>query len=78
MLILTLISLPIGSVLGYFLAKLSVQMMRTESFRLPMFLEPRSFVYTIIVVILASLITSLFLKKQVRELDIIATLKGQE
>lgn len=77
-LVLTLLSLPIGSILGYFLAKASVGLMHTETFRLPMHIEPRSFVIAVVIVLGASLFTALVLRDQVRRLDIISTLKGQE
>lgn len=76
--ILTLISLPIGAFLGYGLAWLFVQSLDTELFSIPLIIKPATYGFAIIVVVTATAISSLIVRRRIDRLDLVAVLKTRE
>jgi len=76
--IITLISLPIGCVLGWAMARIMVEGFETELYRLPFIINPSTFGWAVIVVILSAMITGVLVARRVNQLDLVAVLKTRE
>lgn len=76
--ILTLLALPIGSAMGYTLCSLITKAYDTDTYRLPLVLSGRSFVFASGVVVLAALATALLVRRRIDRLDLVGVLKTRE
>ncbi len=76
--IVTVLALPLGMVIGYGLAALTVQAFSTEVYRLPLIILPRTYVMSAATVVSAALLSALVVQRRVRHLDLIAVLKTRE
>lgn len=76
--ILTLIALPIGCLLGLGMAFAVASGMSTELFRVPLVINPSTYGYSAVIVLLAALVSSLLVVSRVRSLDMISVLKTKE
>jgi len=75
---LTLIAIPIGCVMGYYLASLMVQEFGNDVFRLPLIVETSTYAYAAIVVVLATILSGALVARRVAKLDLIAVLKTRD
>lgn len=71
-------AIPVGLLLGYGLCMLLVPAFDREMFRLPLVLEPRSFVYAVLTTLAAALLSGLLVARRLKTLDLIAVLKTRE
>ncbi|MEO1018088.1 MAG: FtsX-like permease family protein [Pseudomonadota bacterium] len=76
--LLTWLALPLGCLFGYGLSSLIIASIDSDRFRVPLVIEPRNFGISMIVVIAAATISSLFVWWRVARLDLIAVLKSRE
>lgn len=76
--LLTLASIPLGWLLGHGLAWLIVTGTESELFRIPLVIGPRTYAYASLIVLLASLISGLIVRRRIARLDLIAVLKTRE
>ncbi|MFN8651380.1 MAG: FtsX-like permease family protein [Gemmatimonadales bacterium] len=76
--ILTLVALPIGSAMGYLLCSLITRAYDTDTYRLPLVLSGRSFLFACGVVVVAALATTLLVRRRVNRLDLVGVLKTRE
>ncbi|WP_226703115.1 ABC transporter permease [Microbulbifer elongatus] len=76
--ILTLLALPLGALLGYLLAWTLVQSFDTELFRIPLIINPSTYGYAALVVILSALASGILVHRRIQRLDLIAVLKTRE
>jgi len=79
-LVLLCLALPIGCVAGYALtaAFVNTSGFQTELMRLPLEIEPSTYGWAMIVVIVASLVSALSIKQEIDALDLISVLKTRE
>lgn len=79
-LVLLCLALPVGCLVGYGLtaAFVSTSGFQTELMRLPLEIEPATYGYAMLVVIAASLVSALSIKRQIDQLDLISVLKTRE
>ena len=75
---LTLIAIPIGCVMGYYLASLMVQEFGNDVFRLPLIVETSTYAHAAIVVVLATILSGALVARRVAKLDLIAVLKTRD
>ena len=73
--LLTLIAIPIGLVLGYTLSAGVISSVDTELFRIPIIVNRSTYGFAALVVIVASLISGLLVRRRVDHLDLIEVLK---
>jgi putative ABC transport system permease protein len=78
MAVLTLLSLPIGCLIGYGLASLFVTMFDTKLYRIPLVVAPATYGYAVLVVLTAAAFSSWVVLRRVARLDLIAVLKTRE
>jgi putative ABC transport system permease protein len=76
--ILTLVAVPVGLLLGYGLAALLVSALSTELYRFPLVVSSRTFAWSAITVIVASLLSGLVVRRRLDRLDLVAVLKAPE
>ena len=76
--VLTVLALPLGSVLGYGLALLIVQTLQTEVYRFPLAVSRASFAWGWLGVIAAAVASALIVRRRLDRLDLIAVLKVRE
>ncbi|TKT77428.1 ABC transporter permease [Aquamicrobium sp. LC103] len=76
--LLTLAALPIGWALGYAMAFAMAQGLQTELFRIPLIINPSTYGWASIVVLVASALSSLIVRRRIDRLDLIEVLKTRE
>jgi putative ABC transport system permease protein len=76
--LLTLIAVPVGLLVGYGFVYLAVTASDTELFRIPLVVEPATYAFAVVVVILASVGSGLVARRQLDRLDLVAVLKAKE
>lgn len=76
--VVTLISLPIGCLMGYGMAAGIVNQFATELFRLPFIIQPSTFGWAVLIVIVATVVTGAIVARRINNLDLVAVLKTRE
>ncbi|NCJ05927.1 FtsX-like permease family protein [Synechococcales cyanobacterium C] len=78
--LLTLTAVPVGWGLGYALSQWLNQSPahNTEMFRVPFVIQPSSYLFTLVVIAIAALLSGGLLARQLQHLDLIAVLKTRE
>lgn len=76
--ILTLVGVPVGLLLGYGLAALTVSGFETEVYRIPLLVSSRVYAYSAITVLLSAAISSFVVRRRLDHLDLIEVLKTRE
>lgn len=76
--VLTVVGIPIGLLIGYGLAALSVSAWETELYRFPLIVTARTNAYSALLVAVASLVSGLAVRRRLDRLDLIAVLKSRE
>ncbi len=76
--LLTILSLPLGALLGWTLSWALTKSLDTELFRIPLIIENRTYAYGALIVCLATLGSGRLIRRRIRQLDLIAVLKTRE
>jgi putative ABC transport system permease protein len=76
--LLTLVSLPIGAVIGYGLGVFIMTIFTNEVYRLPFVVTPQTVAWTFLTVIGAAAVSALAVRRQLDRLDLVAVLKSRE
>jgi putative ABC transport system permease protein len=76
--ILTLAAIPVGFVIGRTLSGYMVANLQTELFRIPLVIEPATYSFAAIVVLVSGLISGLIVRRRLDHLDLVAVLKTKE
>lgn len=76
--LLVVLAVPLGCVLGYWMAQLMMAMFSSDLFRLPFAPSRASYGYATLVVLGAALLTALIVSRRVLRLDMIRVLKAHE
>ncbi|WP_346836557.1 FtsX-like permease family protein [Microbulbifer sp. SAOS-129_SWC] len=76
--LLTLLALPLGAFLGYALARGLVLSFDTELFRIPLIINPSTYGYAVLIVVLAAIGSGLLVRRRIDRLDLIGVLKTRE
>lgn len=75
---LTVVAIPLGMAFGYGLSAATVTAMSTEVFRIPLVVSSRTYGFAAIVIILATAVSSLIVRRRLDRLDLVAVLKTRE
>jgi putative ABC transport system permease protein len=73
-----ILALPLGWVLGYWLSYGIVQLIHSETFQIPLIIEPRTYAYATIAALGAGVISALIVRQRIDRLDLVAVLKTRE
>ncbi len=76
--ILTLLAIPVGFIVGRGLCTYMVQTFQTDLFRIPVVIEGSTYSYAAGVVLIASVVSGLIVRRRVDHLDLVAVLKTRE
>ena len=76
--VLTLLAIPFGLLLGYWICVVLSERLSTELYRLPLVIERASFAFDIAVVLVAAALSGLLVARRIRTMDLIAVLKTRE
>ncbi|PLX35577.1 MAG: permease [Hyphomicrobiales bacterium] len=76
--LLTLVSLPLGCLIGYGLAGLMTASFETELYRIPFFILPSSYGMAAVFGVAVSVVSALWVRRGLDRLDLIAVLKTRD
>lgn len=76
--LITLLSLPVGCLVGRGLAFVMTNAFETELFRVPLVIEASTYGFAVLVVLTVTLISAMLVRRRVDRLDLIAVLKTRE
>ena len=76
--ILTGLALPLGCLFGWGLAKLLVLGLDTEMYRIPLVIEPTTYAFAIVVILVAAGLSSVVMLNKIWQLDLVGVLKARE
>ena len=76
--VITLAALPVGLPLGFLLSYLATLALDTESHRFPLVISRATFASATVVILLASAVSGLIVRRMVDKLDLLAVLKVKE
>jgi putative ABC transport system permease protein len=76
--LLLLPALPLGCLVGYGLARSMVENLSSDLFRIPLVIEPSTYAVACLVVIIATVLSGLLVRRRIDALDLIEVLKTRE
>lgn len=76
--VLTLVSLPVGCVLGYGMALAMSPMLATDMYNFPFVIEPSTYGWSVVVVCVSAVLCGLITRHRVFGLDLVSALKTRE
>ena len=76
--VLTLLAVPFGCALGFAFAMMTSLAYNTEMFRIPLVVEPSTYGFAVAVVLLATIVAGLIVRRMLDRLDLVAVLKAGE
>src|SRR5579864_1187900 len=72
------IGIPLGLWFGRGLARVLTEMMRSETFRIPVIIAPQTYVFAAGAIVAAGVLSALIVRGRIDHLDLVAALKVQE
>jgi len=76
--ILTVIAIPVGLVLGFGLYALIAVVFSSELFRMPLVISNATYVFAVLVMVVAAVLSAAVVRRRVDRLDLVAVLKTRE
>jgi putative ABC transport system permease protein len=76
--IVTVIALPLGAVIGYWLGEMILALFTNEVYRLTFFVEPATIAWSWLTVVAATILSGLLVRRRLDRLDLVAVLKTAE
>ena len=76
--VVTLLAIPVGTGIGYFLVWLIAQNMGNDTFRIPFVVSVQTCITAIVIIVLASLLSGLAVRRRLDRIDLIRVLKTRE
>ncbi len=76
--VLTALAIPLGLVLGSWLAGVILATVNTETVRLPLILTPANYAFAVLVVAAATTASALFACRKLNQLDLVGALKARD
>lgn len=72
------LALPLGMGLGYLLALGIVTMIRSDEFSFPFAIQPATYAFAVVCVVVAGVISALIVRRRIDQLDLVSVLKTRE
>jgi len=72
------IALPLGMLLGWGLTHGVVQLMRSDQFLFPVAIQPRTYAWAAICIVMAGVASAMVVRRRIDRLDMVAALKTRE
>jgi putative ABC transport system permease protein len=76
--LLTLAAIPLGFYIGRWLAVFMVAGFQTDLYRIPLIIEPRTYAFAAIVVLVSAVVSALMIQRKINRLDLVEVLKTKE
>lgn len=76
--LLTLLAIPVGFLIGSGLCRLIAAALETELYRIPFVLNPSTYAFSALVILIAAVLSSLMVRGGIHRLDLIGVLKARE
>jgi len=76
--VLTLLAMPLGSIIGWGLTLLISGAFKTELYRVPFWILPDTYAISMLIVLAATLASAYIVRRRIEHLDLIAVLKTRE
>lgn len=76
--VLTLVAIPVGLLMGYGFSALMALSLETDLYRIPLVISRSTFAFAALVIMMASLVSGLIVRRKIDDLDLIAVLKSRE
>jgi putative ABC transport system permease protein len=76
--VLTVAAIPLGLVLGHGLAALATTALETETHRFPFVVNPATYGFDVVTVLVAAIVSSLVVRRRLDHLDLLAVLKAAD
>ena len=74
----TLAAIPLGFLIGHGLCAYIVENLETDLFRVPLILEPNTYAFAALTVLVSASVSALIVRHRLDHLDLIAVLKTKE
>lgn len=78
LILLIVLSLPLGAGLGAYLGYLSIRMIHNEAIQIPFIIYPTTFVYGVLAIVLSAVLSLYWMSHKVKEIDLVKILKVRE
>jgi putative ABC transport system permease protein len=75
---ITLVAVPLGLAVGYGLSAATARALATELFRIPLVVAPRTYAFSAVTIVAATVISALIVRHRLDHLDLVAVLKMRE
>jgi putative ABC transport system permease protein len=75
---ITLVAVPLGLVLGYGLSGVTARALATELFRIPLVVAPKTYAFSAVTIVVATVVSALIVRHRLDHLDLVAVLKQRE
>ena len=75
---LTFVGIPLGMLLGYLFAFRMTAGLDTEVYRIPLVVNPATYAFAAAIVVVATIVSGLSVRRQLNKLDLVAVLKTKE
>lgn len=76
--IVTLVAIPLGSVLGFALAAALAASLATEAYRIPLVISARTYIWAALITMAAAAVSGWIVRRRLNRMDLIAVLKTRE
>ncbi len=76
--VIVVAAIPCGLLLGFGFAALASASLDTDLYRIPLVVEPRTYAFAVIVVLLSALLSGLVVRRKLDHLDLVSVLKSRE
>ncbi|MDH5205630.1 MAG: ABC transporter permease, partial [Hylemonella sp.] len=73
-----LLAIPLGLLAGYGLAAGIVQLIKTDEFFFPLYIQPPTYAYAAITVVVSGIASALIVRRRIDKLDLVGVLKTRE
>lgn len=73
-----LLAIPLGLLAGYWLAAAIVNLIKTDEFFFPLIIQPATYAYAVITVVVAGAASALIVRRRIDTLDLVGVLKTRE
>lgn len=76
--VITLLAIPLGWIIGYFMGLLMVQALQTDTFRVPFVISPRTYMLAAMITLVAAVGSALAVRRRLDAIDLVTVLKTRE
>ena len=70
--------IPFGFLLGFLLAVFSISMIPADLVRIPLYIAPKTYLFAMLTTIVSGILSSIVIRRKIKDLDLIAVLKSLE